>query len=690
MSLQSPLTPMLEAGSVAVIGASGSVGSVGHQLVRQLVVGDFRGSVHPVNPRYDRIEGLDCAPSISEVGPVDLAVIAVGNERLEAQVAAAIEGGAKSLALFASCHGVASDGSELAARLGAMVTEAAVPVCGGNGMGFLNLERSLRVSAFYQPWGLETGGVSFLSHSGSLFSAMLHNHRGIAFNLVVSTGNELATTMDEYLAHAVGLRSTAVIGLFLETVRRPEQMASALASADAAGIPVVALKVGRTERSRASVATHSAAIAGEYAGFEAFAAAHGVHLVDTMDELADALQLFSAGRPAAPGGLGSVHDSGGERSLLIDTADRVGVPLARIGADTRHRLAMILDPGLEAENPVDAWGTGHDGNEVFGAALSALADDPDVGVLVFCVDLTTEETPDTDYTPVILGAAAATTKPVAVLANLAGAVDGPDARRLAKAGVPVLRGTETGLRAIGHLLADRDRRSRPMHSPAAHPALAATRWRERLEEGSILSEAEGLSLLSDFGIPVAAGIEVNDVTTAVAAADRLAYPVVMKTAVGVAHKSDIEGVIVGINDPGDVVAAFGRLASIGPRVLVQSMAPAGVELSVGLTRDEQYGPVVVVAAGGVLVEVMADRAVALAPLDPEVARSLIGRLRMRPLLDGVRGRPPVDVDALVAAVVRVGLIGHHLGGVIEALDINPLIVHPNGCVAVDALVVPRA
>ena len=688
MNLHSPLAPMLEAGSVAVIGASGSVGSVGHQLVRQLVVGGFGGRVHPVNPRYDRIEGLDCASSIAEVGPVDLAVIAVGNERLETQVAAAIEGGAKSLALFASCHGTSSDGSELATRLGAMAMEAEVPVCGGNGMGFLNLERSLRVSAFYQPWGLETGGVSFLSHSGSLFSAMLHNHRGMAFNLVVSTGNELATTMDHYLAHAVGLQSTSVIGLFLETVRRPEKMAAALASADAAGIPVVALKVGRTDRSRASVATHSAAVAGEYAGFEAFAAAHGVHLVDTMDELADALQLFSARRPAAPGGLGSVHDSGGERSLLIDTADRVGVPLARIGADTRRRLSTILDPGLEAENPVDAWGTGHDGNEVFGAALSALADDPDVGAVVFCVDLTTEETPDADYTPVALGAAAATTKPVAVLANLAGAVDGPDALRLAKAGVPVLRGTETGLRAIGHLFAERDRRARPRYVPVSPPSEMA-QWRERLEEGTILSEAEGLALLSDFGITVAAGIEVDDATSAVTAADRLGYPVVMKTATGVAHKSDVGGVIVGIGDPGAALAAYGRLASIGPGVLVQSMAPIGVEISVGLTRDEQFGPVVVVAAGGVLVEMMADRAVALPPFGPDVARSLIGSLRVRPLLDGFRGGPPVDVDALVAAVGAVGLIGHHLGDVIESLDINPFIVHPDGCVAVDALVVPR-
>lgn len=678
--MSSHLAPLLEARSVAVVGASPRRGSVGNQLVRQLVAGGFDGVVRPVNPRYETVEGIDCMATIGDAGSVDLAVIAVANERLEEQVGAAIDAGARSIALFASCHGTASDGSPLAARLGAMASEAGVPVCGGNGMGFLNIERSLRVCGFFQPWGLVAGGVTFLTHSGSLFSAMLHNHRRIDFNLVVSTGNELATTMDEYLEYAVSLASTRVVGLFLETVRRPTAMAAALAAADDAGVPVVALKVGRTERSRASVATHSAAVAGEYAGFEAFAAAHGVHLVDTMDELADTLQLFAAGRPAAPGGLGAVHDSGGERSLLIDTAARVGVRLGTVGAETRARIAEVLDPGLEPDNPVDAWGTGHDAIEICRRSLLALADDPDVGAVVFSVDLTAEEYPEEVWGGLAIDVAAATSKPVAVLANLAGGVDASEAHTLAESGVPVLRGTETGLRAIGHLFAQRDRRRRgPV--PLRHPD--ADRWARNAAD-------DPFGLLAAYGIAVPRSEVVDSVEAAVAASERIGFPVVLKTAEDIAHKSDAGGVIVGVDGVDAVADGYRALCGLGIRVLVQQMAPAGVEISVGLTHDELFGPVVVVAAGGVLVEVMADRAVALAPVDPATARAMVDRLRVRPLLAGVRGRPAVDIESLVATIVAVGRIGQDLADVIGSLDVNPVIVHPAGCVAVDALVVTHA
>lgn len=681
------LSPMLEARSVAVVGASPIVGSVGQQLLRQLLAGGFDGTVHPVNPRYDKLDGLACLSTIAEAGRVDLAVIAVANERLETQVSAALAAGARSLALFGSCHGVVADGRPLTARLGAMAREADVPVCGGNGMGFLNIERRIRVCGFFQPWTLTAGGVTFLTHSGSLFSAMLHNHRRIDFNLVVSTGNEVATTMDEYLSYAAGLESTSVIGLFLETVRRPDDMARSLAMAEAAGIPVVGLKVGRTERSQASVATHSSALAGDYAGFEAFAAAHGVHVVDTMDELADTLQLFAARRPAAPGGLGAVHDSGGERSLLIDTAARVGVRLASISIDTKERIAEVLDPGLEADNPVDAWGTGRGAEDVVRTAMDALAADPDVGALVLAVDLTAEEHPESSWSGLAIELASSTTKPFAVLANLAGGIDSAEAAALAGAGVPVLRGTATGLRAVGHLFAHRDRRPVAAFEPL--PPSDLDRWRGRLERSGALSDLESLELMASFGIDVVATTVVDTVDAAVDAARRTGYPVVLKTAEGIAHKTEVGGVITRVGDDEGVRGAYGELSGIGPRVAVQATAPHGVEMAVGLTRDEVFGPVVMVAAGGVLVELIDDRCVALAPVSPAGARALLDGLAIRRLLDGFRGRPGVSIDALIAAIVAVGAIGHHLGDMIHSLDLNPVIAHSNGCVAVDALVAKR-
>ena len=687
------LTPMLEARSVAIVGASPRPGSVGNQSVRQLAGGGFDGRVVAVNPRRDVVEQIPCVESLTAAGPVDLAVLAVPNDSLEAAMEEAISSGAGSVAIYASCLGQSRDGQPLSARLAGLATEGGIPVCGGNGMGFLNLDRNLRISGFHQPLGLAAGGVTFLTHSGSLFSAMLHNHRGIRFNLAVSTGNELATRMDDYLAYSLRTGTTKVIGLFLETVRDVAGMSAALSAAGLAEIPVVALKVGRTGRSRQAVVTHSAALAGEYEAFMAFAAAYGVHLVETMDEMADTLELFSKPRRAAQGGLGVVHDSGGERSLLIDIADRVGVPLAEVSSATRDRLAAILDPGLEPDNPVDAWGTGRRASDIFGETLKTLEEDPAVGVVALCVDLTSEESPNDGYGPIVIRVASSTTKPVLVLANVGGSLDRAEADPIGAAGVPVLRGTETGLRAIKHLLAHRDsfrRRGGTLRPPPDTTPL----WRARLATGVTLDESSSLDLLSDFGLPVVRSIKVRGLGNALNAAETCGYPVALKIS-GVAHKSDAGGVILNIDKPASLIRAWESLESLSEELVVQPMAPKsaqglGVELALGVVRDELIGPIVLVAAGGVMIELLADRVTAMPPIHPETARRLLDDLRIGKLLHGHRGNPPLDVDAAAQAIVRMGDLASHLGDVVESIDLNPLILLESGCIAVDAIAVGRA
>jgi acyl-CoA synthetase (NDP forming) len=366
------LEPMLRAGSVAVVGASGRPGSVGELTLRQLRDGGFEGNVYPVNPGYDSLLDMPCHPDIAAISEeIDLAVLAVGNAHLEREVEKSLAAGAKSLAIFASCHGTTTDGRPLRERIVELAEKAGAPICGGNGMGFLNVEDNLRVCGFYQPEDLRPGGIVFLSHSGSLFSAMLHNGRGLAFNLAVSTGLELNTPMSDYLNWALQLESTRVVALFMETIRDPDGFTKGLATARDRDIPVVALKVGASARGQAAVATHSEALAGDDAVYEALFDAYGVHRVLTMDEMTDTVELFAAGRRPVTGGLGAVHDSGGERVLLIDTAERVGVPLAEVSAHTVETLAGWLDPGLEPRNPVDAWGTGRDSRQVF-VAVSML------------------------------------------------------------------------------------------------------------------------------------------------------------------------------------------------------------------------------------------------------------------------------------------------------------------------------
>jgi acetate---CoA ligase (ADP-forming) len=689
---------MLEARSVAVVGASARPGSFGEQLVVQLLAGGYRGAVHLVNPRYREVAGRPCHPSLAELpGPVDLAVLGVPNAALEAQLRAAAEAGIPAAVIFASCldpEPPAAAVPPLAQRLRQVALAAGMAVCGGNGMGFFNLEHNLRVCGYPEPVDLPSGPVAVISHSGSVFSALLHNHRDLRFNLVVSAGMELVTTAAAYLDHALDLPSTRVAALFLETVREPAAFRAALAKAAGRGIPVVALKVGRGPAATELVAAHSGALAGEDAAYQALFDAYGVARVATLDELVDTCELLAAGRRAFPGGLATIHDSGGERVHLLDLATELRVPLAAISETTRGKLEAVLEPGLPATNPLDAWGTGNDAEPIFAACIRALLDDPDTAALALNLDLTTEPTPDTSYTGLAVEAARSTAKPVAVVANLASAVDRADATTLRAAGVPVLEGTASGLAAFGHLLAHRDFLAHPPPAGAAGPGPEVyRRWRDRLADpGRPPDEAEGLAMLADWGVPVVAAEVAARPDAALAAAERLGWPVALKTAApGVRHKSDVGGVRLGLDGPDQLAAAYADLAGrLGPRVLVAAMAGPGVELALGVVRDPQFGPLVMVAAGGLLVEVLRDRRFALPPVDRRRALALLDRLAVRPLLDGVRGAPPVDLDAVADAVVRLSALAADLGDQLAAIDVNPLVAGPDGCVAVDALVVPES
>jgi acetate---CoA ligase (ADP-forming) len=681
-----------------VVGASARPGSFGNQLLAQLLEGGYRGAVHPVNPRYREVLGLPCHPSLAEApGPVDLAVLAVPNAALEAQLAVAAAGGVPAAVIFASCQDPVpppGGGPPLAERLRRIALDAGMAVCGGNGMGFFNLEHSLRVCGYPEPAGLSRGPVAVVSHSGSVFSALLHNDRGLRFNLVVSAGMELVTTAAAYLDHALELPSTRVVALFLETVREPVAFRAALAKAAARGMPVVALKVGRGEAAGELVAAHSGALAGSDGAYQALFDAYGVARVRSLDELADTCELLAAGRRAFPGGLAAIHDSGGERAHLMDLAEELDVPLARLSEATRARLAAVLEPGLPATNPLDAWGTGNDADEIFAACIRALLDDPDTGALALALDLTTEPTPDTSWTGLAIRAAAATAKPVAVLGNLASAVDRADAARLRAAGVPVLEGTATGLAALRHLLARRDFLAHPpLAASVAEPAGQASpgaevraRWRERLADPLPLGEVEALAMLADWGVPVVAAEEAASLDAAVAAAGRVGWPVALKTAApGVHHKSGVGGVRLGLAGPAQLAAAYADLAGrLGPRVVVARMAAGGVELALGMVRDPQFGPLVMVAAGGVLVEALRDHRFALPPVDARTARAALDRLAVRPLLDGAGASV---LDAVGGAVVSLSGLAVDLGDRLAAVDVNPLLAGPDGCVAVDALVV---
>ncbi len=690
-----PLAPLLMPRSIALIGASATPGSMGHGMIGAASRPGTPSRLHLVNPRYREIEGRPCYPSLADLPePVDLAVIALANAHLESALGAAIAAGAKAAAIFASGYLPQDRDPPLTARLAAMAREAGLAICGGNCMGFYHLDFGLRICGFSPPDWMRAGNIAFITHSGSAFAALCHNDKTLDFSLAVSAGQELATDCAAYMDFALSRPATRAIGLFLETVRRPEAFRAALDRAADSGVPVIALKVGRHEASAAMAVSHSGAIAGNHAAYRALFDHHNVVAVDNMDDLVNALRFYAGGRDLGPGGIATMHDSGGFRELAMDLAIEADLPFAQIAPATRDLLAARLDPGLEPANPLDAWGTGQDWQGIFADCFAALIADPDTALGAFCVETRDGYDLSEGYADILLRAREKTVKPLILATNVASNGSDSIALRLSRGGVPVLSGLASAFRVLRLAMTRRDRLAAPADpAPALDPAKAEARapWRRRLRIGEILDEAESLALLADYDLPVIPHLRAAIAAEVAAAGARLGFPVALKTArPGAFHKSDLGGVVLGLKDAAALAAAYADLSRrLGPECLVAAMAPAGIDLAFGLIADPQFGPIVMIGAGGTLIEFLPDRVFLLPPFGPTEARSAIDRLALRPLLDGKRGQAPADLDALALAAARFSRLAADLGGDIAEIDINPLRVGRDGALALDALIVPR-
>ncbi len=683
------LDPLLRPASLAVLGASQREGRVGNTFVRQCLTAGFKGRLYPVNPRYETIEGLPCYPSLEALPEaVEHVIFAIPNAAIEAGLDQAIAVGAKAATMVSSLYLPDDCTPRLPERVAAKAREAGIALCGANCMGFYNFEVGLWACGYLTRPNHRPGNVTFLTHSGSSLCSVIDAEGRIDYNYVVSTGQELTVTLADYMDFALSQASTEVLAIFMETARDPERFEAALAKAMQRRVPVVMLKVGRTEESAKLATSHSGAMVGDDGAYQALFERYGVHRVDSLDELIYTSLLFSRLGALGPGGLATIHDSGGERELLMDLAHAKAVRFSDINGETKERLAARLEYGLPPVNPCDAWGTGNDFEEIFKDCMGALMQDPDTAIGAVACDRGPEGGLNEVNVRIARHAAQMSGKPVLVCANHQGTGNNLDLVSLSRTGLVVMDGIPQLLTAVRALADHRD--FQPPGLPAAPEPAAVSRWRDRLITGVALDEQEGLDLLQDFGIPTVGRNLVESRAAAVAAAEAMGGPVALKTAErGIAHKSDLGGVLLNLEGSDAVATAYDDLARrIGPRVLVAAMAPKGVEMILGVTRDPQLGCTLVIGAGGIHAEVLKDLVLAKPPFDAAWARALIERLRLRPLMDGMRGAPAVDIAAFAEAAAALSAMTAALGDLIAEVDVNPLIVSPEGCFAVDALVVP--
>ncbi len=671
---------------IAVVGATPRVNAAGRRIVGHAGGPRFDGTVVAVNPRYSEVLGRRCHSSLQDVPEIpDCAIMAVADSRIEAAMEDAAAAGVKGAVLLGRLVTADDGGRILPDRIAGIARDAGMAVCGANCMGLFNTIADVRLSLSDLP-GLERPGhIGLLSHSGSTWSGLGGNQRSMRFGIGVSMGNELVTGVADYLGYLVEQTETSAVAMVLETVRDGERFLAAIEAADSAGIPLVVLKLARSARSRAFAFTHSGALAGDQRVHDAVFRRHNVIAVDTLDEMMDTLEALTCGRVPQTDSVAVQTDSGGERQLITDLAEREGVPLASFSEATRRALGDVLDPGLDTDNPVDYWG--ESGLPVIPRVTDIIAEADEAGVVVFATNMVRGREILYRSTAALENAHRNTAKPCMMLGNITSAIDADEAERLRDAGIPVLCGTHTGLKAIGHFIAWHATRRTTRGGLRRLPHETIERWRDAL--AASLPEPEGLlDLVAALAIPVPRTLVCHGESDVRAALKETGFPAVLKTAnPDIVHKTEVAGVVTGLGDEARALAAYRAMAaSLGPGVLIQQTAPAGVEMIAGMITDPVFGPVMTIGAGGILVEVMDDAVMFVPPVSIEEADELIGRLRASALLDGVRGRPPLDRRALADAVSRLSLLAVDLGEHIDEFDINPLIVHQSGVVAVDVLV----
>ena len=656
-------------------------------MVRQLSQVGFPGEVYPVNPRYEEVLGLRCYPSLSELPTaVDVAALNLAAHRIEAAFNEALDAGTKAFVIFDPCMPEGDTSPTLVERLRAIAREAGVAICGGNGMGYSNFDARCSIGMWAQPEH-PPGTVALIAHSGSVFM-ISHGDVPTYYNLAVSAGQELGTSMDEYMDYALEMPTTRCIALFAETIRNPDGFQAALAKAREQRVPVVVCKIGRSEAGARQAFSHTGAISGDNDAFDAVIDHYGALKVDTLDELFGTASLLASPRKPPTDGFALFADSGGLGGSAADRAAAFGVDFCPLTEKTREGLKAQM-PLSTPSNPFDGFMlVTPDFLERYRAAHDVVLSDPNIGL--YAVNVGNDDRYDMDFMhgKTALEAFAETDKPMLIVGY-----PGFSQKKLMAAcyaaQVPLIIAMDHALVAARCFLEYHRRLDEQHEVPPDADAGVVTRWKTALSKTLVLDEQQSLALFADFGVPVIESRRVERAEELVAAAQSVTFPVALKTAAeGVGHKSDVDGVVLNLDDESALHAAYEELsARLGAPALVSAMAQPGVEIALGMFRDAAAGPVVVVGPGGTLVEYFDDRVFAIPPFDAGTAKRLLARLKFSRMLEGVRGKPAADLDSLAQALADFSVLCAELSDDIAEIDINPLIAGPGGVVAVDGLVV---
>jgi acyl-CoA synthetase (NDP forming) len=708
-SWKADLEPLLMPHSIALIGASES-SSRSRALYNNLTEFGYRGKIFPVHPTRNKVFGLKCYAKVTDIPEiVDACMIAIPRDHVIPALEGCAEKGVRAGVIVSAGFAEASaDGKALQERITQIAEAAKIRICGPNCFGVANLHDRVALLLGTDVRHVRPGKIGLLFQSGGLLNLTLLAawDRGWGVSYAISCGNEAVIDVAHYAEYLVRDQRTQVVAILTEGIKNPEKFLQIAKSAAELEKPIIVLKIGKSEKAMTAAQAHTGTLVGADAVYDAVFKQHGVVRVHDLDDFIETVELFSKRKKLVGGRLGFIAPSGAECGLIADIAADAGIDMPEFSPKTSERLKQVQSPFLAIRNPMNAPEQYTRKPEIFNSCIAALLDDDNIDILGLRLPLPRlREDPNVVSRFADLVAAGKKTAKLLIVFSRA-SVSLPEYwRQLLRANeIPFLLEYRKGFKALTALLRyqrfiDRDLES--AHGPPRAPVDVGKVKRMLETFGPRLTERQSKQILAEYGIPIAAESLATDPEEAVAAAQAIGYPVVLKIeSPEIPHKTEAGSVEIDVNSDAEVRTAFSRIltharaynskASISG-VLIQEMVRGGREIIVGMTQDRQWGPAIVLGLGGVLVEVLKDISMRLAPLGRFDVEEMLQELRGASIFQGVRGQAPADTDALIDIALRFSQLCIDLKNDLEEIDINPLLIFDDGKGAkvVDCLMVRR-
>jgi len=678
--MTSPAAAIFNAKTIAIVGATDK-SHWPRNIFGNLKKSGYSGKVFPVNPKRDEIFGVPCYPDLTSLPePAELGLMIIPAQFIESAVRQGAEYGLKAAVVYASGFGdgARAESIERGLKFREALNEIQVPICGPNCMGLVGVREKIYCYPHEHVSQLDPGPVALITQSGGTLSyyAKAGQERGLKFSYLISSGNELSLDLADYMNFVIDDPDTKQICLFIEGIRKPEAFMKAAEKALNQGKPIIAIKTGRSQNSRDAAQSHSGAVAGDYAAYEAVCERYGIITCETLEEMVEMTLAFQQGRfPKGPS-IAFMTTSGGTVDLLHDYCEQEKAVVAPLNSDTVEAIRPFVPADCHIQNPIDTGApVGISGKSAPAEICKAFASDPNVDMVAWCNNMpgSARSSGAQDEVKELVDF---TEKPVISFARMPHQIPEGGLKFQETTNMPFLQGTRIGVRAMNALWFFSQRKGGNI------PSLPKPKGQENNCSAKDLEDS-----LSSVGLQPPKSMRATNIEDVGATASTLGFPVAIKIiSPEASHKTEVGGVQLNVTNPKDAFTAaenmMAKLKAINSDAkiegfLVQKMV-SGIEFLVGTREDEQYGPMLVVGAGGVMVELINDVALRLLPVNEDDIRSMLSELKISELLNGFRGSGEADRDALIAGIK--GLSNFYLDHRtwIKDLEINPLMVLPKG------------